>query len=599
MKKVLSILAAVLVMSVTFAQSQVQTAPIAKNHVLMSRISEKSALVRSSVASQVVASEASVGAAPLSWTDVSDTIEVVLVYPRLHDSIAEFGWFQIDGYNADSSYYATFSNKDVRTSLCGTYEYSSFFLGFSCVRRMSDNTRIRTLDGHAEMSETEMGYFFEAYYLGEDTHCYHVVADYVIPYASDTIDVNIPVAHLFDYQEFSFSPIIDWIWSGTSDDEAYNVFLFYKNEYLLGDYDWEKLRDGSNINQLIFLGGEFSVRMGAEPNVFHLETYLIGEDYHCYHIMMTYTRPTMADATDTIHLNIPEATFYDGIGAYGFFQMHGTSDDGHYTISVTPFATQVPGTYDYGDWAANYTFINDDVEQMDIRVMDGHASVVATEDAYVMEAYMLGEDLHCYHATLTYTLPVATDTIEFVVDDPILTDMIAEQGWFQMSGWTEDSNYYATFSNIGEITSVAGTYDYHSFDPDYTYVVVVDGEDTVMVGLLNGHVTVTETEGGYRLEAYFLGADLHCYHVIMNYGETGINVAGKVQVNVYPNPATEVLHVEAEGINRVEVLDATGRVVLSRTQVENTVNIGSLANGLYLLRTTTVNGVNVQKIVKK
>ncbi|KWW27766.1 MAG: hypothetical protein AUK64_2027, partial [bacterium P201] len=49
----------------------------------------------------------------------------------------------------------------------------------------------------------------------------------------------------------------------------------------------------------------------------------------------------------------------------------------------------------------------------------------------------------------------------------------------------------------------------------------------------------------------------------------------------------------------IDVIDAAGRIVLSNTRNVNTLNISGLSNGVYMLRTATTEGVNIQKIIKK
>ena len=77
----------------------------------------------------------------------------------------------------------------------------------------------------------------------------------------------------------------------------------------------------------------------------------------------------------------------------------------------------------------------------------------------------------------------------------------------------------------------------------------------------------------------------------------GIDGADNVSVSVYPNPVSTVLHVEGEGIRLVEVIDVNGSVVASTSAAG--INVENLASGVYMVRVVTVNGVSVQKIVKK
>lgn len=83
---------------------------------------------------------------------------------------------------------------------------------------------------------------------------------------------------------------------------------------------------------------------------------------------------------------------------------------------------------------------------------------------------------------------------------------------------------------------------------------------------------------------------------IVPYG-IGINDIDN-NVAIYPNPASDKLNVVAEGVKNIEIIDATGRVVLN-TKSAGSINISSLSNGIYMVRTITNEGVSMQKIIKK
>lgn len=81
------------------------------------------------------------------------------------------------------------------------------------------------------------------------------------------------------------------------------------------------------------------------------------------------------------------------------------------------------------------------------------------------------------------------------------------------------------------------------------------------------------------------------------------NVAGATaQLAVYPNPNNGVFTVvKANGISKsIEVVDVTGRVVLSSNTSANTadINISALANGVYYVKVSSDNTTEVVKVVK-
>lgn len=94
------------------------------------------------------------------------------------------------------------------------------------------------------------------------------------------------------------------------------------------------------------------------------------------------------------------------------------------------------------------------------------------------------------------------------------------------------------------------------------------------------------------LEGYY-----HRFGPNFNSPFVGINNTEEVSVNVYPNPTTSIVNIEAEGLKAVEVLDMAGRTVM--TSNKNTVDLSSLSNGVYMFRIDTENGRSLQKVVKK
>lgn len=69
-------------------------------------------------------------------------------------------------------------------------------------------------------------------------------------------------------------------------------------------------------------------------------------------------------------------------------------------------------------------------------------------------------------------------------------------------------------------------------------------------------------------------------------------------LQVYPNPTTGILNFNLDNsIDRIQVYDLAGKVLLSKTNSES-INIESLANGLYLVELTSGENLQTVKIVK-
>ena len=87
---------------------------------------------------------------------------------------------------------------------------------------------------------------------------------------------------------------------------------------------------------------------------------------------------------------------------------------------------------------------------------------------------------------------------------------------------------------------------------------------------------------------------LNLFHVMEDVTE-----ASETDIQVWPNPTNGVLHIAADLINKVEIRNLLGQMVLC---AENTsdIDISGLENGVYFLRVSEKNGgVSVTKIIKE
>lgn len=80
-------------------------------------------------------------------------------------------------------------------------------------------------------------------------------------------------------------------------------------------------------------------------------------------------------------------------------------------------------------------------------------------------------------------------------------------------------------------------------------------------------------------------------------GQTAINDVNNVSIALYPNPVTDKLTVEVEGLREVNVIDLTGRTVATSTS--NVVDVTSLSAGSYIVRVVTNSGIASKTFVKE
>ncbi|WP_298150036.1 T9SS type A sorting domain-containing protein [Flavobacterium sp.] len=74
-----------------------------------------------------------------------------------------------------------------------------------------------------------------------------------------------------------------------------------------------------------------------------------------------------------------------------------------------------------------------------------------------------------------------------------------------------------------------------------------------------------------------------------------------IALNIYPNPAADVLHVDASSQMRtVELFDVQGRILLTKTisDIKTDIYLSTYSAGVYYLRVTAEKGIKTQKIIK-
>ncbi|MBR5353760.1 MAG: leucine-rich repeat domain-containing protein [Bacteroidales bacterium] len=82
-------------------------------------------------------------------------------------------------------------------------------------------------------------------------------------------------------------------------------------------------------------------------------------------------------------------------------------------------------------------------------------------------------------------------------------------------------------------------------------------------------------------------------------GSTHLDTPSQHRLTLYPNPTSDKLTVEAdEEVVRVDVFDYTGRCVASFER-QSTIDLGRLATGLYTLRITLPERIEVRRVVKQ
>ncbi|MFH2142670.1 MAG: T9SS type A sorting domain-containing protein [Bacteroidota bacterium] len=69
------------------------------------------------------------------------------------------------------------------------------------------------------------------------------------------------------------------------------------------------------------------------------------------------------------------------------------------------------------------------------------------------------------------------------------------------------------------------------------------------------------------------------------------------EINIFPNPTTGKISIQAEGIKKIEVMDMNGRLMYTGNKVE--VNLSNYQKGIFIVKVITEKGVALKKVIVK
>lgn len=182
--------------------------------------------------------------------------------------------------------------------------------------------------------------------------------------------------------------------------------------------------------------------------------------------------------------------------------------------------------------------------------------------------------------TFTATVGQVTEAQTAQVIGINLTEdiMIGTSAPFEIS--TDDENYSSSVSITVTGSEVTATL-YVRYNP------TSEGTHSGTVNMASGTTAATITLNGTaetEVPDTTIGISENTAHAIV----------------IYPNPASTILNVEAEGYDNLQIVNVVGQVVYSAALVGRTqVNVSGLSNGVYFVRLTNAEGTTTQKFVKR
>lgn len=113
----------------------------------------------------------------------------------------------------------------------------------------------------------------------------------------------------------------------------------------------------------------------------------------------------------------------------------------------------------------------------------------------------------------------------------------------------------------------------------------------------NGLCKVNTTTGQADIIGFMDNGAIEMTGLFMVPGVQSIQTANNVEVDIYPNPTSDKVIVDAADLMYVVVLDLNGRAVM--TSYQSIVDLSDQPTGIYMLRIVTSDGTVLRKVVKK
>lgn len=266
----------------------------------------------------------------------------------------------------------------------------------------------------------------------------------------------------------------------------------------------QNLANGSYIN---LSSGDYTETVGADGSL-TIEVHLNLVDHTKENLH--YYESGVPVAKDTVSVSLDNSVLREASTSLGDPVIVVAGSDEHYAMSLSFLGDQLRSTYTNDDVYAYFTHMTVDGEEVVIRNVSATATSTLTD--FAVDAYVLGDDAHCYHALLSYTLPEAKDTVSIAA-----TNMLIDESKINQLGEVifsaSDKNYIVELWLEGE--NPIGHFGHRTLDKVSSMVESAAG--AVKTSLLSVDVDVVLEGNVTHLTGSVLGENLTRYMLDLTY----------------------------------------------------------------------------------
>ena len=428
----------------------------------------------------------------------TDTINVVFAAEevKLNDLSATSGIFQFVGENANGAVYAafygnhvtgTFSTEDIYFNYTGIYQFSA-----------TDTTFMSVLAGDAVITFADDTFHVDAYYLGQDAHCYHVqMAYYEEPFVptGDTINVVITEPMTINYYKSDG----DWWMRGANAEYSVKIDVVnhdsvspagtYATEDALSSYTYvTEVATDTKLNLM-----ELEATVTEANNRIDVVADMLCDDGNVYHITMFYAAPE-AQNFDTIvatNLQIVEESFYGYVFGYDLI-----ASNANYEVELS-IDSDVDGTYQPSGYIYDANGVASKVYSGSIvlaTLADGNRTV--TGDVLCMDNTL-------YTLNLTYVKPEPTSQENLNGAGLLYLEEQEDMYYWQALAMNADETRYISLLAITDGND-AGTYGTADLYATYCYAGKFIGNDTTWYDMIDANIALDINNGLATITGTFL-----------------------------------------------------------------------------------------------
>ncbi len=385
-------------------------------------------------------------------------------------------------------------------SPAGSYDQDDILYNYCYLIDAAAETRIyfdTTQVVEINITDDEGNIEVEASFTGDDGNEYMITMFYAAPTADNFETINATNLRVTSESYYGYDGYYTYYYL-KADDDNNTISLSLDGALSEGTYSVGENRDitgsvtpvGGQASSIY--SGSITVELSGDGG-YHVTGTVLCYNNTEYTLDLIFIMPD-ASRTETLSMS---TNLYDQTAFYGWFQFYGFNADRSRYITVCVNADVLAGTFGYSDLDLDYTFIallsSTDTLYYSPLSANLNVSVAANGDVTLTGVMRMqneedNSDVVDFDITLTYVKPVASRTGSF-------------SGALQFY----DSYYYSIWQAYGYNTAgdkyisiamyyddvIAGTYTADDiYSQDYTYLVEINGNDTVWLSIVEADLTV-------------------------------------------------------------------------------------------------------------